>query len=559
MTAYSKGGNMKASTHVGFAELLYLLLLTTAGIGVTPLNGLAVAAASVIPDIDTGASAVGRAIPPLTRFVERRFGHRTLTHSLPFTGLLLLLLLVPITAGSDACTCAMAGYLSHLLLDTCTPNGVRLFYPFSGVRCVFPFDGNSPHRFRVETGSKLDTALGVLFFAACVPALYIADQGYERFIRVTQHSIEPAVRDYEASARTSVVFAAMDAHDQLSGQPLKGRFQVLGALNPRSLVFQGADGRLHTVGREFESDFIADNIVCIRGGDARATVITVDMGGRFVGSLPVSDDTLVESLFFGEIVTSESPVIPGRLRSFSPVTGEGKRIRMNFARGSDLRELDLEGVLADRGTVIVKTVVREGAASPAAGISARVRGGIRMSYVVSTGEDVVFRKCRGDTIRAGEILAVRKIPGSLAERRALNEAERNIAATRGETSLIELDRALADAALAAESDSLGYAHASVMVARGYASPESLLREKLNCERSQRLRGKIIASRRLLAGKEAVDRARLTLADAELRAKEALRALRSEFRSTLDGILQDIRREPLNGRERIVFIVKRCPT
>ena len=547
---------MKATTHVGFAELLYLLLLTTAGIGVTPVNGLAVAAASVIPDIDTGASTIGRAVPPLTRFIERRYGHRTLTHSLPFAGLLFLLLLVPIMAGIDPCTCAIAGYCSHLLLDTCTPNGVRLFYPFSGVRCVFPFDGNSPRRFRVETGSKLDTALGVLFFAACVPALYVADQGYERFIRVTQHSIESAVRDYEAFARTGVVFATMDAHEQLSGRTLKGTFQVLGALNPRSLVFKGADGRLHTVGKEFESDFVADNIVCTGGGTARVTVTTVDMGGRLMGSLPVSEDSLVESLFFGEIATSESPVIPGRVRSFNPVTGAGKLIRMNFARGADLKELDLEGLLADRGTVIVKTIVQDGAVPPAEGIAARPRGGTRIAFVVGSGEDVALRKCRGDTVRAGEILALRNVPGSLAERRALNEEERRNAGARGESSLIDLDRALADAALAAESDSLGAVNARELVRRGFASPEALVREQVRYERSKHAREKIAASRRLLERREAVGRARLTLADAELRSKEALRALRSEFRSTLDGILLDIRREPFNGKERIVFIVRR---
>ena len=550
-------GDMKASTHVSFAELLYLLLLTTAGIGVTPLNGIAVAAASVIPDIDTGASAVGRVVPPLTRFVERRFGHRTLTHSLPFAGLLLLLLLVPIMAGIDPCACVMAGYLSHIFLDTCTLNGVRLFYPFSGVRCVFPFGDNSPRRFRVETGSKLDTALGILFFAACVPALYVAGQGYERFIRVTQHSIESAVRDYEAYAGAGLVFATMDAHDQLSGRRLKGTFQVLGALNPRSLVFKGEDERLHTVGREFESDFIADNIVCTRGDAARVTVTTVDMGGRFIGSLRASEDPLVESLFFGEVATSESPLLPGRVRSFSPVTGTGKRIRMNFARGADLKELDLEGVLADCGTVIVKTIVQEGATSPGEGMSARVRGGTRMSFVINAGEGVVLRKRRGDTIRAGEILAVREIPGSFAERRALNEEERRTAAIRGEASLIDLGRALADAAVAAESDSIGCAHARELVGRGYASAELLVREQLKCERSKRARDRIAATRRLLAGREAVGRARFMLADAELRAKVALRALRSEFRSSMDGILLDIRRDPFNGKERVVFIARRC--
>ena len=121
---------MKASTHIGFAGLLYLVLLTTAGVGLTTLNVLAVAVAAVIPDIDSGASLVGRVFPPVTRGIERRYGHRTLTLSLLMVFCIALLSLVPLLAGIDVFACVIVGYASHPLLDTCTPNGVRLFYPF---------------------------------------------------------------------------------------------------------------------------------------------------------------------------------------------------------------------------------------------------------------------------------------------------------------------------------------------------------------------------------------------------------------------------------------------
>jgi membrane-bound metal-dependent hydrolase YbcI (DUF457 family) len=215
---------VKASTHIGCAELAYLVLLTTAGVRLGPLNAAAVAVSSLLPDIDSGSSRIGGVVPVLTRYIERKVGHRTLTHSLPFMAFLSLLLLVPLLEGYDVAACIIAGYASHPLLDTCTPNGVRLFYPFSGVRCVFPFDGNSPHRFRVDTGSKLDRAIGILFFAACIPALYVAGQGYERFIRVSQHSIESAVRDYDLFARSAAVTADIEGYDQLSGAPLRGGF-----------------------------------------------------------------------------------------------------------------------------------------------------------------------------------------------------------------------------------------------------------------------------------------------------------------------------------------------
>jgi inner membrane protein len=550
---------MKASTHIGFAGFLYLLLLTTAGVGLTALNAIAVTVGSVMPDIDTGASFIGRVLPPLTRFLERRFGHRTLTHSLPFAALLSLLFLVPLMAGIDLFACLLVGYVSHLLLDTCTPNGVRLFYPLSEVRCVFPFDGNSPHRFRVATGSKIDRALGILFFTACLPAFYVAHQGYERFIRVTQHTIESAVRDYEEYARSSIVFASMDARDQLSGEPLKGSFQVVGALNPHALVFKGPDDRLHTVGRDFESDYSADNIICMRGGPASATVRNVEMNSRFLGSLAASDDTSAESLFFGEVVTAGDLLIPGRVRRFSSVTGSGKRVRMNYARGCDLRELNLDNVVATGGTVTVKTVRREGASGPSNVVLPPPSGGTLLTFVVSPGETVVLRKQKGDTVRAGETLALRTVPTSFDEQKSLNDRKRESTAMLDRTSLLELDRGIADAALASRSDSLEHGNACELVRRGFASSASLIRTELKWERTKRALGKLVAARRLIAGKIALDAARLTLADAGLRAKAGIHALKSEFRAPFDGVLLDIRREPFNGKEKIVFLIRRLPS
>jgi inner membrane protein len=550
---------MKATTHMGFAGLLYLLLLTTAGVGLTVLNVLAVTVASVLPDIDTGSSLIGRVIPPVTRYLERRFGHRTLTHSLPFAALLSFLFLPPILAGIDPFPCLLVGYVSHPLLDTCTPNGVRLFFPFSEVRCVFPFDGNSPHRFRVATGSKIDRALGILFFSACLPALYVAHEGYERFIRVTQHTIESAVRDYEIYARSSFVFASMDARDQLSGEPLKGTFQVVGALNAHALVFKGPDGRLHTVGKEFESDYSADNIICMKGEPARATVGTVEMNSRLLGSLAVSGDTSGESFFFGEVVTAGDLLIPGRLRRFSPVSGSGKRIRMNYARGCDLRDLNLEGVLATGGTVTVKTVRKEGASGHLYAGLLPPAGGTLLTCVVSPGETVVLRKQKGDTVRAGETLALRTVPTFFEEQESLNDRKRESAAAQDRASLLALERGIADAALASRSDSLEYGNACELIRRGFASAASLARVELKWDRSKRALGKLVAARRLIAGRTALDIARYRLAEAGLRAKAGLHLLKSEFRSPFDGILFDVRREPFNGKERIVFFIRRLPS
>src|ERR1041384_2030112 len=75
---------MSSPTHVTFALFMYLLLLTTAGVALNPVNAAVVALSSLLPDIDTGASSVGMLLPFISLRIERRFGHRTVTHSALF-------------------------------------------------------------------------------------------------------------------------------------------------------------------------------------------------------------------------------------------------------------------------------------------------------------------------------------------------------------------------------------------------------------------------------------------------------------------------------------------
>ena len=119
--------------------------------------------ASILPDIDHTKSLIGKLFLPLSRFLNRRFGHRTITHSITFLGMLSLILLFlernffpayPIT------TVFFMAYISHLLLDMATIQGVPLFYPFFRNPCVLP--GNPDLRFR--TGNLRTESMIFCFF-----------------------------------------------------------------------------------------------------------------------------------------------------------------------------------------------------------------------------------------------------------------------------------------------------------------------------------------------------------------------------------------------------------
>ncbi|QKY69436.1 metal-dependent hydrolase [Lentibacillus sp. CBA3610] len=82
--------------------------------------------AGVIPDLDDHKSKVGKVLLPLAYFLNKTFGHRTITHSLLFAflaGIILYLFTDP-----WIWLAAFAGIMAHSLGDMLTGK-VRFFYP----------------------------------------------------------------------------------------------------------------------------------------------------------------------------------------------------------------------------------------------------------------------------------------------------------------------------------------------------------------------------------------------------------------------------------------------
>lgn len=100
---------------------------------------------SLLPDADHTRSMIGKALFPVAKWVNQKFGHRTITHSLVF-----YIGLVALVAALESifqkthqytiiCTFATA---SHLIFDMCTKQGIQLFYPFTKRAAVLPGNPN---------------------------------------------------------------------------------------------------------------------------------------------------------------------------------------------------------------------------------------------------------------------------------------------------------------------------------------------------------------------------------------------------------------------------------
>jgi inner membrane protein len=109
--------------------------------------------ASLIPDIDHTKSSIGKLFYPLAKFIDRRFGHRTITHSALFLAILCLFSAFIENLFSEHYQFTVILFFavfSHLILDMITVQGIPFFYPFAKNPCVIP---ENP-RYRIRTNNN---------------------------------------------------------------------------------------------------------------------------------------------------------------------------------------------------------------------------------------------------------------------------------------------------------------------------------------------------------------------------------------------------------------------
>ncbi len=140
-----------------FSYLGLARLFTSADLATIGLPASLAALASLLPDIDTPYSGLGRRMLPVSIFISSKAGHRGFTHS--FKACLLVLAICGILSflrpvWTLGCFAFLVGYSSHIFADWLTTEGIAFFWPN-------PKRYRSPVDFR--TGSLVEYAIGFVF------------------------------------------------------------------------------------------------------------------------------------------------------------------------------------------------------------------------------------------------------------------------------------------------------------------------------------------------------------------------------------------------------------
>ncbi|MEO1669276.1 MAG: metal-dependent hydrolase [Cyanobacteria bacterium J06631_2] len=214
---------MMSVTHCAIAAAGTSLILGTG----QPLPlGLAILG-SQLPDLDTTTSTIGKIFFPISSWIEDRFPHRSITHSLLAT---VSIAIVSIAAGHfllGDIKAAIALPLGHLLAcfsDTFTKKGVQLFYP----NPAWAISVSNPRR-RLKTGGAGELWVLAMAIALLTLGYYLANGGgVTQKVSQSLGLKDGIVRIYNQNAATNQVYADIKGVWRRDRTNADGRYTILG-------------------------------------------------------------------------------------------------------------------------------------------------------------------------------------------------------------------------------------------------------------------------------------------------------------------------------------------
>jgi inner membrane protein len=261
---------MMSLTHAVFSVSLTSIVLGTAKFEV-----LAIAAiASLLPDIDTSKSLIGRLFSPISRWIETRTVHRGITHSFFATGVLTLMTYPLAPLGySHLWKALILGYFWGWFADVFTKSGVEAFYPSRG-RLIIP---RNPH-LRLGTRSRAEWFLLMVLVAIAFISININSaggiiRGFNQALGLPSGAVETANED----ASRYLLTAHIKGRNAITEMPVDASYEVIEPLTTNDLLVKDSAGVVYRVGQSQESQIIASQIRIERGKAINTTVSNLVM------------------------------------------------------------------------------------------------------------------------------------------------------------------------------------------------------------------------------------------------------------------------------------------
>jgi len=244
---------MTATTHYAFSYLL------CAAAGIENSTALTASLFALLPDIDHPESMIGRLLPSVSKSIQRKYGHRTVTHSL-FAILTMSLVLLPVilipkvifapSGGAGAFglgwyttfyAAALLAFSSHIFIDLFNKSGVRLLAPLSQKEYI---SFRTPElRILVSSWQEYLLLFIIIFFAFSVSGEGFSIHKAGRTIgKMLYKNYDNALKDYQENS-AFLCIAQVDYFDNIERRKVLENLQVLN-MYPETGVFLRGNERI---------------------------------------------------------------------------------------------------------------------------------------------------------------------------------------------------------------------------------------------------------------------------------------------------------------------------
>ena len=338
---------MKAATHLAFAGVCGVIAQGL-GYSLEPASGIALGVGSILPDIDTSTSSIGQLTPGFSRLLERRFGHRTITHSL--LGVLILAIVSSplLLWNSSVWEFLLFGAISHIILDTFNVSGVPLLYP---LRTQFWFF--TSRAYRVAYNSPLERVVLISCVVACVAVLPFSSAGFSPSFHRFIGTPSGVVSDYLEWRDSFEVFAELDGFNVETQEKVTGRYRVIDAIGKEGVIFEDDNGDALGMGLARGAQVSVYHTAAFKGARVQVKEFKLEVTDQTVGSildgLPKAKRVWITANLQARDMVS--PPLP-KVGRYPRVKSFGRNLEIRSARKSDLEPLRDSVII--RGSAIIR-------------------------------------------------------------------------------------------------------------------------------------------------------------------------------------------------------------
>jgi inner membrane protein len=435
---------MTSPTHISFS--LFTLAFASVGQGMefNYENAIICALGSLSPDIDNSKSWLGRIFPFISKPVENKFSHRTLTHSLlaiVFVFLIAVIVKILFDTGNFNPLAFAIGYTSHILIDCASVQGVKILYPFSMRNAVFPFDTQNPEAYRVVVGSRADLALGFVFVFLTIPFAYISFKTHTKIVREIQRDINSAVRSYNELSKNFICWARLEGINTTTGDKLKGDYLIISAEKQNMLLIKEGSLTLSVGKDNFKNDVFTADILTIPKQKAHVEIKNLSIQNQTLANAINLNDSLL--FISGEIEFYEplEPIQPPPTKfEFFKQSGEHK-IKLNMTTTEFIKSLNLQDKIIKSAKLTLKKIYLETQPAPAPAVADNGKNEKDKTQFIlielHPNENIRFVVKPQDTIKEGQTIAYRQTSEIERLKLQINQIQAQISQTENEIKALD--------------------------------------------------------------------------------------------------------------------------